>query len=382
MRILEVGTEFGVGGIARHVIDLSNWLGAAGHDVFIAGGPDALLDESKDPRFRAVPIARVSVKGGSLGARVANVGRNAAALRRIIRETSPDIIHCHESAPAIVARLAALGTGIPIAVTYHGSEPERIRAFGTIGRLSADMVITPSHRCAEELERIGGVPREKLRVVGLGVEPAPAVDPVEVARLRSDLLGEDGRLLVTLLARTSYQKGIDILIEVAGEVLKSRTDVRFVVAGYGPLFEEMQALAQKRGVERQVRLIGSTPHPYHYLHAADLFLLTSRWEALPISIVEAFRAGRPVIAPDTGGVSELVDGEVGAVVPVGDVGGFTREILRLGADEGLRKRLGAAALERSRAERFKPDVMHRRIEELYLSLVQPREGTNGVRRAG
>ncbi len=368
MRIMQVGTEFGVGGIARHVIDLTQWLREAGHTVYYVGGPDALLDESKDAYFLTVPLARVSATGGSLPARLANLLRCVWLLRRHIRTHPVDVIHCHESAPALVTGLAALGTGIPVAVTYHGSEPERIRSFGRICRLAADIVITPSHRCADELHQIGGIPRDRLHVLGLGVKPAPDVDAGEVAQLRAELLGQDGKLLVLLLSRASHQKGLDILIEVVREILKTRSDIRFVVAGIGPLFEQIKAQARDSGVTDYVNFIGETHRPYTYLHAADIYLLTSRWEALPISIVEAFRVGVPVIASDAGGVHELVDDSVGAVTPIGDVAACAQQILRLADDPALRAKMSVAGLARSRQSRFTPDVIHAKFARLYREM--------------
>lgn len=372
MRILQVGTEFGVGGIARHIIDLAHWLRAAGHTVFFAGGEHALLDASKDDRFLVVPLARVSASGGSLPARLFSVLLCAMILRRHLRRHPVDLIHCHESAPALVARIASLGMGIPIAVTYHGSEPERIGAFGRIATFAAGIVITPSHRCAEELQRIGGVPKDRLRVIGLGVKPAPEVDATEVARLRAELLGPDGRFLIVMLSRASYQKGLDILLDVADRIRAVRTDIRIAVAGWGPLLDDLRASARERGLDRYVDFVGETHQPYRYLRAADLYLLTSRWEALPISIVEAFRAGVPVIATDTGGVRELVDESVGAVLPIGDVASCAEAILRLADAPDLRAALSKAALTRSSEDRFKPDVIHARFEALYNEMTGPK----------
>ncbi|NDV99593.1 MULTISPECIES: glycosyltransferase family 4 protein [unclassified Salipiger] len=369
MKILQVGTEFGVGGIARHVIDLTHWLREQGHTVYIAGGADALLDSSKDPDFLTVPLATVSASGGGMLSRVMNMLRCARELRRCIQSHPVDLIHCHESAPALVTRLATLGMGIPVAVTYHGSEPERVKAFGRIANQSANIVITPSRRCADELHDIAGVPRSKLRVVGLGVKPAPPSDPKAVERLRAELLGTDGNVLVILLARASYQKGLDILIDVAKAVAQTRSDFRFVVAGIGPLFDEMRARARAEGVDSYVTFIGETHEPYLYLRAADIDLLTSRWEALPISIVEAFRVGLPVIASDAGGVRELLDDEVGAVVRIADVPEFTRQLLRIGSDAALRSRMSEAALARSREDRFDPAFVHGEFEKLYREMV-------------
>ena len=107
---------------------------------------------------------------------------------------------------------------LPIAVTYRGSEPERIAEFGKTANATAQMVITPSRRTADDLNAIGGVPREKLRVVGLGVRPAPDVDESAVAQLRAELLGETATQLVVVVARLARQKGIDILIEAVRRI--------------------------------------------------------------------------------------------------------------------------------------------------------------------
>ena len=83
------------------------------------------------------------------------------------------------------------------------------------------------------------------------------------------------------------------------------------MAGGGPLEQEAKRWAEDAGLSDTVTFLGMTERVPLYLKASDMFLLTSRWEALPLSIVEAFHAGLPVIATDCGGVSELVDEEVG-----------------------------------------------------------------------
>jgi len=105
------------------------------------------------------------------------------------------------------------------------------------------------------------------------------------------------------------------------------------------------------------------------LAAADIFILTSRWEALPISIVEAFRAGLPVIATDCGGVKELVDDAVGRLCQVGDVDGLAEAVLELAGNRDLRAQLSQNATELSQSDRFDPDHVHGEFERFYQSLV-------------
>ena len=122
-------------------------------------------------------------------------------------------------------------------------------------------------------------------------------------------------------------------------------------------------------MDGQIIFVGRTEMPYRYLRAADLMLLTSRWEALPISIVEAFRVGTPVVATDCSGVHELVDDTVGACVPIGDVAAIAGAVAGVLDDPVRRAGMGQAARARSGEDRFKPDWINRQFEATYLELV-------------
>lgn len=366
LHVLEAATQFGVGGIARHVLGLRDWLRARGHRVSLAGTPDAWAGPDTEAAFLDLPTRYVAGDGARITRRLGNLGRAALRLRRWLAENPVDLIHAHESAPALVALMARAGRPVPVAVTYHGSEPGRIAAFGRIAR-RCDLVITPSHRSAEDLAQIGRVPADRLRVIGLGLAPPPEDPAEEIAQLRADLLGDGERLVVTV-ARLAYQKGIDILIECVARLQTTHPGIRFAVAGNGPDEAMLRDLARHRGVGGHLRFVGHTARPHLYLRAADLFLLTSRWESLPISIVEAFQAGTPAVATACSGVVELIDGSVGRVVPVGDADAICRAVAELLADEaGLASR-AAAALARSREDRFRPDWVHARFESAYLAL--------------
>ncbi|WP_413869633.1 glycosyltransferase family 4 protein [Albidovulum sp.] len=366
LHVLEMQTEFGVGGITRHVLSLRDWMRGRGHRITLGGTSSFWAGKDTEPDYVELPTKYVSGIGGPLPARLVNVARAVWTLRRWLKRNRVDVIHAHESAPALVANLARRGLGIPLAVTYHGSEPSRIASFGTIAK-TADLVITPSHRSAEDLEKIGTVPRAKLKVLGLGVAPPPDDAPAEIAALRRELLG-DGAFVALTLARLEPQKGIDILIDAAARIVKDHPGVRFAIAGDGVDEAKLKAQARALGVDRQVRFLGRVSRPHLYLRASDLFLLTSRWEALPFSIVEAFQAGIPAVATACSGVVELIDDTVGAVVPVGDVDAIAAAVGRIVGDEGLRRAMGQAALERAKLDRFDPDWVHRQFEETYYGL--------------
>ncbi len=369
LHVLEMGTWLTVGGIGRHILSLRDWLRLRGHKVTLAGSPGPWVNEANEPDYLNLDILSVGHRGGALPWRLLAVVRAALRLRRWLRANPVDVIHAHDSAPALVAALARLGLGIPLVVTYHGSEPERIRGFGRIARM-CDLTITPSHRSADDLSRIGRVPADRLKVIGLGVPPAPNIGQGEVAALRHQLLAGGDRLIVTI-ARLTPQKGIDILIDCAASLLKDHPGWRFVIAGDGPEEAHLKELAARRNLDPGLSFIGRTSAPHALLRAADLFLLTSRWEALPFTIVESFQAGTPTVATACSGVVELIDDQVGRVAPVGDLPAIRAAVEDALADENRRLAMGTAALARAAEDRFDPDWVHPQFEALYLSLSRP-----------
>src|SRR6185369_14808832 len=166
-------------------------------------------------------------------------------------------------------------------------------------------------------------------------------------------------------ARLAHQKGIDVLVEVVRRIAARRKDVRFIVVGYGPLRDDVERWIAQAGVERFLTLIGYDDRPQEHLAAADLFVLTSRCEGLPVTIVEAFREGLPVVATDAGGVRELVDETVGRVVAIGDVDALTEAVDSICTDDALRARRAANARLRGGERRFSPSYAHGALERTY-----------------
>jgi glycosyltransferase involved in cell wall biosynthesis len=365
MRLLQLCTHFEGGGISRHVIDLSDALRTQGHYVAIAGTRGKWMSEEIDADFFCIDLDNVAEGGGPIPRRLLAAVRGGMALRRVLKAQRIEMIHAHESAPALVARLATVGTGIPVYVTFHGAEPERIAQFGQIARFSADRVLTPSYNSARDLREIGGVPPDRVQVMGLGVRRKPDPAPERVSAIREELLGENGRVLIVTIARLERQKGIDLLVEAARQSIVRDPGLRFVVVGDGPQRDEARGWAEKAGIADKLTFAGHSDEVQAYLAASDIFFLPSRWESLPISIVEAFQRGLPVVATDTAGVEELVDETVGRLVPVGDVDAMVAALAELAGDTALRARLSDAALHRSHEDRFSPAHVHASFEQLY-----------------
>lgn len=368
MRIMQVSTVFLPGGIQRHVLDLTADLRSFGHTVILAGGRGEWGVTGDDPDFYYAPLERVAGGYHSKLGRLSAILPSVRNLRRAIKDRNIDIVHAHETAPAIIARLATIGMNVPVVLTFHGSSVEREASVAQIAKFCADLTVSPSHASIEALIS-KGLARDQTRVLGLGVAYKPAADAKDVAALRAELLDGHTGPLVLSISRLAHQKGIDLMVEVVKRVTQARPNVMFAVAGGGPQTDLVDGWAKSAGVEDKIKFLGPVETIPLHLAASDIFLLTSRWEALPISIVEAFRAGLPVVATNCGGVRELVDDQVGALLEVGDIQGTADMLIKLVDDDDLRNAKGAAARDLSQNERFDPEHVHRQFEALYIEML-------------
>lgn len=364
MRIVEICTNFLPGGIQRHVLDLTEDLRRRGHEVTLVG------DDGDWFPAEGVHLSLNKVAGysGKMTRRIGAIFPAVLALRRELRARQIQLVHAHETAPALIARLASFGLGIPIVMTFHGSAPARERQVANIARRCADMVVSPSKDGIDRLVA-AGLPRARCRVIGLGISALPQTEAADVAALRAQLLNGKAGPLVFSLSRIAHQKGIDIMVEAAKQVVRHQPETVFAIAGHGPLQQDVAGWINDAGLSDNMQLLGPVSPVALHLAAADIFLLTSRWENLPVSIVEAFRAGLPVVATDCGGVRELVDEHVGAMVPVEQPAATVTALLALIEDEEMRGRKGQAALHRSQEDRFTPLHVHARFEALYHDLI-------------
>jgi glycosyltransferase involved in cell wall biosynthesis len=168
-------------------------------------------------------------------------------------------------------------------------------------------------------------------------------------------------------ARLHQQKGHAYLLTAAALV----PDATFVLAGDGPLRAELEQRARELGVAGRCLFLGERADVPDLLAAADLFLLPSLWEGLPLSVLEAMAAGRPVVATAIGGTDEAVtDGVTGLLVPPRDPAAIAAAIARLRDDPGLAERLAAAG--RARVEReFSSRATAERVMRIYDAVSSP-----------
>jgi glycosyltransferase involved in cell wall biosynthesis len=343
-----------------------------GHRVWIAGSQGRGLNPALDSCFADLPLKELS--GGRLYSRsgAAALWRSVRGLRRLIVQHRIAVVHAHETAPAVVARLATAGLRVPVVFSCHGGPDAHYRDHARVGRYWAHRVIAVSRNTFERLAALG-VPRARIELVPYGIEQLADAEGGDAVRaLRQQLLGPGRRRLVVSVARLHPQKGIDILIEAAREVVKALPEAVFVVVGGGPDEGQARALIRRASLQEHFQLVGEQENPRRFLAAADLFVLASRWEALPLSIPEAYRMGLPVVATDVGGVAEIVDEEVGRVVAPEDPRALAGALLELLRDDGRRAAMSATARRYGQQQRYDPDQIYPDLERVYRELIRLR----------
>lgn len=350
---------------------------AAGHEVVgvCADGPWLAKVRAAGFRVEPVPFER------SL-----NLARHARAYRRLVglfRRERFDMVHTHTPIASVLGRLAARKSRVQrIVYTAHGfyfhdRMPAWKRApFVALERWAGratDVLFTQAAEDAETARRLrlcrGGV----IEAIGNGVDPARFAatgDDAESRRVRGALATPDDAVVVVMVGRLVAEKGypelfaamatLDAVLWAAGERLSSDHAAAIDTA--------TQALQRDPDLARKIKLLGHRTDLPELLRAADIFVLPSHREGMPRAIIEAMMAGLPVVATDIrGSREEVVAGETGLLVPVGEPQALGAALERLIQDPALRRRLGNAGRARALALYDEAKVIARQLERLGLA---------------
>jgi glycosyltransferase involved in cell wall biosynthesis len=347
LHVLFYAPSVGGGGAERHLVRVARHLDPA--------------------RFRA--SVAVSRGGGSyegeLGDHVAyhvlGARRMLAAVRplaRLIRAERPDVVCSFLDSANVIALAAARLAGTPAArvVGVQNTVSESLgRGLreGAIRRAiprlyaGADAVVALAPGVAEDLVRLAPGLRGHVRVIpNAGYDEAglaAAREPLAAARAAS-------RPLLVACGRLTRQKDHATLLAAFARVRREHPSATLWIVGEGELRGALEADVAARGLSGAVWLPGFQPNPYPFMAAADLFVLSSRWEGFGNVVVEAMALGAPVVATDTHGPRAILeDGVSGVIVPPEDEGRLAAALLRLLDDPPLRRALSAAGAERARA---------------------------------
>lgn len=280
------------------------------------------------------------------------------AHRRAMSAAGPDVVQINLPVPfsepyTILAALTLPHARVvavehlPMEIPWPGVR--RLKALA-VPRLAAHVAVGTA--AAHEIERMTGLPPGSMRVVWNGVPPPsrPAV-PAQ----------HSGPLVIGAVGRLHQQKGFDVLLRAVAQL----QDVRVVIVGDGPERQALEDLADDLDIGDRLYITGWTDDVEEHLSTFDVLAMPSRFEGLPLVLLEAMLSGRAVVATGVGSIPDAVhDGETGLLVPVNDPDALASALRRLQQDRGLRSELGAAAV-RLAQERFTVSAMALAYHGLY-----------------
>ena len=299
--------------------------------------------------------------------------RGWVRFHRWLRRETPDVVHAHLPHAAWLARWSRLGAAVPAVVdTLHSS------SVGTLGRrlgyrfsnwlphrvTAVSRAVAEAHLCAHM------VSSEKLIVLPNGIDTeAWRPDPEVRALLRGEL-GLEDEFLWLAAGRLDPVKNYPALLQAAARI---STPSRLLIAGSGRLRDELTALAARLGLGLRVRFLGFQPDMRRWMQAADGFVLASRWEGLPMALLEAAACALPIVATDVPGTREAIDdGHAGRLAAPGNPEALAAAMMTAMRDSPEERRAMGMRARKRVMERFGLDAVLDRWEALYGELMSAR----------
>ncbi|MBI3615065.1 MAG: glycosyltransferase family 4 protein [Candidatus Omnitrophica bacterium] len=362
MKILLLTTHLEMGGIPIYVTSLTRGLKDRGHEPRVASGGGWLvkrLTENQIPHLR-IPCRTSSEMDPKLW---------ILALPKLlgwIRRERPDLIHAHTRVTQVLAWALHGCTGIPYVTTYHGFYRLGIgrRVFRCWGK---NLMAISEHSRDELLRQYPSAPPHRVVLVRNGIEmdrflqPPP---PSEIAAFRQ-ANGLRGEPIIGSIARLSPVKGLEFLLKAVPTLLKSFPRLQVLLVGDGPSKADLVRLAYALKIADHVLITHSAEDTRIPLSVMDCFVVPSLREGFGLALVEAMAAGKPVVATNNGGPSEIIEnGKSGLLVPPAHPEELAQALLTLLKDSNWRREFAREGRERARTE-FSMERVVREVEAVY-----------------
>lgn len=371
------------GGLGVHVTELAAGLERRGHDIHVItqrGGGQSGYD-----RIQGVHYHRVDHSANDNCVQTMDFMCKAMA-HRFHEITSAigafALTHAHDWSAANAMTYVRDGYGTPGLLTMHSTEYGRsgnvfhdgyaqwIRDTEAAGCHNANSVIAVSHFLADEVRRIYGVPGDKIHVLPNGVSFRAYDGFIDPAAVKARYGIAPMAPCVLAIGRMTAQKGMDLLVEAVPMVLASYPETKFIFIGSGPDKDAVVRRAHDVGAAHACVFIGSPPKSecVDLKRAVDIVAVPSRNEPFGIVVLEAWAAGKPVVATRAGGPSEFIWHDVNGFLVDANAGGLAHGIGSLLADHQHCRALGANG-RRAVEEVFHWDNVAASTESIYQATV-------------
>jgi glycosyltransferase involved in cell wall biosynthesis len=378
IKVCHIITKLELGGAQQNTLFTVRTLSRTQYEPFLITGSGGLLDAeaAADTRFTTYFIPELIRSVLPWGDIIA-----AVKIWKILRAQKPALVHTHSSKAGIVGRWAAWCAGVPVIVhTVHGfgfNSRQRmpVRALFILAeRVTAAItdklvVVADQDRVKGLAYGIGNAAKYTVIRSGIDVESfKTALVDREAVRREWGIL--PGTKVVTSIGPLKPQKNLADFIRVAARVSARRADCVFLIVGDGEQRAALEGLCERSGMSGRVRFLGWRNDTVNILGITDVFVMTSLWEGLPRSIVEAMCRAVPVVANAVDGVREVVrTGSTGYLFEPFAVEEMAAAIVRILEDPSMARSMGESG-RRAIGEEFDISFMVRQQETLYRALLQ------------
>ncbi len=342
MKIILMSTGLGMGGAERQVCDLADQFVSMGHEVMLISLTGETVNKPTLPSIRLV----------ALGMRKTPLGFLSAywKTRQLISSYKPDVLHSHMVHANIFARLLRLAVKIPhlICTAHNTNEGGRLRmlAYRLTDSL-ADFSTNVSKDAVHAFLKKGACKPGRMIAMHNGIDTHRFhFDECARKEKRAELGLNDHTPLLLAVGRLTEAKDYSNMLQAFALIDSLAVQPRLAIAGVGELGPQLEAEAERLGVSARVHFLGLRRDIPELMSAADLYVMSSAWEGLPLVIGEAMACENPVVATDAGGCGELM-GNIGAVVPVKNPEALSRAVQEvLALDTEQRRHIGKNARNR------------------------------------
>lgn len=355
LRILLFGSQVTTGGAQRVLLDQASYFTAQGCSVRVVFYYDK--DGAVESWRASSPFEIDVLSSFHAGKPVQNAMSLPKALirfRAMIRDFRPDVLETFTHDANLVGILSAAGLGVPVRIATHHGQFARLKpAVKWLHRLAVNSSLTSALVAVSDRARnqalTEGIRADKIFVIGNGVKPVERDETLRAAARSALGVGAAEKLILTV-GRLVPEKAQENLIAAVQRLSETVPGVRLAIAGEGPQRDLLSAQIAAHGGAARCELLGNRSDVGSLLNAADVFVLCSRTEGMPLALMEAMSLGLPVIGTDLEGIRTLLDPDAGVIVPVGDVEALTGAIGSVLADMEDARAMGSRAAARIAAE--------------------------------
>ncbi|HEX2994061.1 MAG TPA: glycosyltransferase family 4 protein [Anaerolineales bacterium] len=379
--LLLIGTQMAVGGAQKVLLDQAAWFRTRGYQV------SALFLYDRDglyPKWRDTypfPIHNLEAFHSGAGFVRRSLSMLAGLLRlwKLLRRDRFDAVETFTLDSNLFALPVAWLAGVPVRIaTHHGwakkDSPAKRFIHSVLlkaGVFDILIAVTDGLRVQSIQE---GIKPELVATIPNGIQILP-LENKDAEWSPEDLKLPTGCTFLLSVGRLVHEKAYEVLIQAMDLVRKEYPDALLAIAGSGVLQARLQSLIDTLQLNEKVLLLGDRPDVADLMTHADIFVMSSRSEGMPMALLEAMGSGLPVVVTRVGGLGEVVeDGSQGVLVPAEDPQKLAEAILELLRDSALRSRMGGNARRRIE-ENYTVERMCRQYEKVITDLYREKKRT-------